>query len=116
MAATGEKMCILAEILRASSKGATKEEVSRELGLTRGQTQLYLHFLEDRQLIVRIQKSEFYVPSRKGLSYLRLYDEVADLVDPEPSGYYSGEVSNSHVAVYWDKTEILARMREIIDR
>lgn len=110
-------MCILAEIIRITIRGATKKEISEELSLTPEQTVKYVRFLQDRGLLVRAKGGAFFSPGPKGLAYLAVYDDAADLIEVEPDAYYSGEVaSGAHKSVYWDKAEISARMREIIDR
>ncbi len=117
MTAAGEKMCILAEIIRITIRGATRDEISAELSLTPEQTVKYVRFLQNRQLLVRVKGDDYYSPGPKGLAYLAVYDDAADLIDVEPDAYYSGEKApGAHRSVYWDKAEISARMREIIDR
>jgi winged helix-turn-helix protein len=114
---TGEKLTLLAEILRVSIKGATEAEISEELSLSDKQTLQYLRFLKAKRFVVHIQDGGYF-PSEKGLAYLATYDAAADLVDlDEPTGYYSGAKPNApHAEVYWDREEIAARMREIIGR
>lgn len=117
MTTTGEKLMLLAEIIRVSTKGATQAEISEELSLTTEQTITYVRFLKSRRLLVQVPGSEYF-PTAKGLSYLSNHDDVADLVDLEgPDAYYSGEKSGgNHAGVCWDKRELAARLREIIDR
>ena len=116
MTTSGDKLTLLAEMIRISIKGATEGEISRELSLTPRQTGRYLHFLKSKKLVVLVDGSAYF-PSEKGLAYLATFDEAADLVDlDEPEGYYSGSRASGNVGVYWDKAEIAARMREIIER
>lgn len=114
---TGEKLTLLAEIIRVSVRGATEREISDELSITPKQAGRYLRFLKSKNLVVNVDQGEYF-PSERGLAYLSTYDEAADLVDiDEPKGYYSGmKPSGRNVSVYWDKSEIAARMREIIER
>ncbi len=116
MITTGEKMTLLAEIIRISVRGATESEISDELSLSLKQTGTYIRFLKSKKLVVIVDGD--YFPSERGLSYLSTYDEAADLVHlEEPAGYYSGKKSAGvNKGIYWDKSEIAARMREIIER
>lgn len=117
MTTAGEKLTLLAEIIRVSTKGATEAEISSELSLSSKQTGTYIRFLKAKRLIVFVDGCDYF-PSEKGLAYLATYDEAADLVDLDgPTGYYSGgTAAGAHRGVYWDKAEIAARMREIIER
>jgi hypothetical protein len=117
MTTTGEKLTLLAEIIRVSTKGATEAEISNELSLSSGQAITYIRFLKSKKLLIQVDGNDFF-PSHKGLAYLSTYDEAADLVDiDEPAAYFSGSrASGVHKTLSWDKTEIAARMREIIER
>ncbi len=116
MTTTGEKLTLLAEIIRVSVKGATEKQISEELSLSPEQSVPYLRFLRTRKMIILVDDLEYF-PSEKGLAYLATYDEASDLINiDEPKGYYSGSKPASPRGVYWDKTEIIARMREIIER
>ena len=117
MTTTGEKLTLLAEIVRVSIKGATVEEISEELSLSTAQTLSYLHFLRGRKLIVLVDKRDYF-PTQKGLAYLSTFDDAADLADVDgPSGFYSGaSPQGPSQSVYWVKAELAARMRDIIDR
>ena len=116
MTPAGEKVALLAEIIRVSSRGATLAEISNELSLSPQQARIYLNFLKSKRLVVA-GGNGLHSPSEKGLAYLSTYDEASNLVDiEEASAYYSG--ANAHRrqrSVYW-REEISARMREIIDR
>ncbi len=110
-------MTLLAEILRVSTKGATEAEISNELSLSAKQTGTYVRFLKSKKLLVMIDDGDYF-PSERGLAYLATYDEAADLVHvEEPKGYYSGrKAAGPNRGVYWDKAELAARMRDIIER
>ena len=115
MTTAGEKLTLLAEIIRISIKGATESEISGELSLSSKQAGRYLRFLRAKKMLTCIDDGEYF-PSEKGLAYLSTFDEAADLDDlDEPEGYYSGTQSACR-GIYWDKAEIAARMREIIER
>lgn len=117
MTTTGEKVTLLAEIIRVSIKGATKAEISEELSLTSDQADVYMRFLKARKMLVVLDGHDYF-PSEKGLAYLATYDDAADLVDVDgPQSCYSGAKPRGvHSGVYWDKAELVSRMREIIDR
>ena len=117
MLSTGERLTLLAEIIRVSTKGATEAEISDELSLSARQTVTYIRFLKGKNLVVMVEDGDYF-PSEKGLAYLATYDEAADLVDiDEPQGFYSGKKAAAPFkGVYWDRAELAARMREIIGR
>ncbi len=117
MTTTGEKLTLLAEIIRVAVKGATDGEISDELSLSVKQTGTYVRFLKAKKLLVHLDNHEYF-PSERGLAFLATYDEAADLADVDsPSGSYSGsKPSSPNKGVYWDKSEIAARMREIIEK
>ncbi len=117
MTTTGEKLTLLAEIIRISVKGASESEISEELSLTPAQATRYIRFLKSKKLVVRIEDGDYF-PSEKGLAYLATFDSAADLVDiDEPSACYAGSRQPApRQGVRWDKAEIAARMREIIER
>ncbi|MDE1853525.1 MAG: hypothetical protein KGI38_07245 [Thaumarchaeota archaeon] len=117
MTTAGEKVTLLAEIIRVSAKGATAAEITNELSLSPQQTGIYLRFLKSKRFLVAVDDGDYF-PSEKGLAYLATYDEAYDLIDvDEPTGYYSGKKpAYGHETKYWDRAEVAARMREIIDR
>jgi hypothetical protein len=117
MTTAGEKLTLLAEIIRVSTKGATEAEISEELSLTSRQAGIYIQFLKSKRLLVLLDHRDYF-PSDKGLVFLATYDEAADLVDIDgPEGFYSGSKSTDrHGSVYWNKTELAAKMREIIEK
>jgi CTP-dependent riboflavin kinase len=113
---TGDKIVLLAEIIRVTTKGATRGEISSELSLSMNQTTRFLRFLEAKELVFRVKKSNCFTATQKGVSYLGLYDDASDIFEPGPEAYFSGEPAPGHLGIYWDKREISARMREIIGR
>ncbi len=117
MTTNGEKMTLLAEIIRVSTRGATEAEISDELSLSSAQLGAYLSFLKSRKLIMLLDNRDYF-PSEKGLTYLGLYDGAADLVEEDsPQGFYSGVKSQgANGGVYWSKAELASRMRDIIGR
>lgn len=115
MTTNGEKVTLLAEILRVSIRGATAAEISDELALSPGQARAYIRFLKARSLLVQLDRRDYF-PSEKGLAYLASFDEASELVDLEPPQVSSSGVQGANGGVYWDKAELAARMREIIGR
>ncbi len=117
MMSTGEKLTLLAEIIRVSTKGATENEISGELSLGACQAGSYIRFLKERKLLVLVDGDDYF-PTEKGLAYLATYDEAAELVDiEEPGENRPGKVAPRRPrGVYWDKAELAAKMRDIIDR
>ena len=113
MLSTGDKLEVLAEIIRVSAKGATQVETSNELAIPAAQVGTYVRFLESRRLLVLVDGVDYF-PSEKGLSYLATYDEAADIIDID--GPQSMDRPSRGEIVSWNKEELAARMREIIDR
>ena len=116
MTTNGEKVTLLAEIIRVSGRGATAAEISEELSLASIQAEAYIRLLKARGLLVLVDHKDYF-PTQKGLAYLALYDDASDLADVDsPQAFCSGKPENMHNGVYWDRAELAARMREIIDR
>ena len=115
MTTDGEKVTLLAEIIRMAIRGTTVEYISEELTLSQEQASAYLRFLKSKGLIVLVDGRDYF-PTAPGLAYLATYDEASELMDldgPQPSR--SGTGAQSLRGVSWSKTELAARMREIID-
>jgi hypothetical protein len=85
---TGDKLEVPAEIIRVTAKGATEAEISNELAIPAARVGTYVRFLESGRLLVLVDI------------------DVSQSMD-SPS---RGEI------VSWNKEELAARMREIIDR
>ena len=116
MTTNGEKMTLLAEIIRVSTKGATEAEILDELSLSAAQAGAYLRFLKARKMIVLLDHVEYF-PSERGLAYLALYDDAAGLVDVDsPQGFCSGKLQGPNGGACWNKAELASRMRDIIER
>jgi Winged helix-turn-helix len=112
----GEKITLLAEIIRVSTKGATKAEISDELSLSSPQLEAYLHFLRARKLVVLLDRGDYF-PSEKGLAYLALYDDALDLADVDPpQGFFSGRLQGAPGGIHWSRAELASRMKDIIER
>ena len=115
MTTNGEKMTLLAEIIRVSTKGATKAEISDELSLPSAQVESYLHFLRARRFIVLLDRRDYF-PSEKGLSYLSLFDCASELVDDDSPQGSCPKSEGAHGGLHWNKAEVASRMKDIIER
>ena len=115
MTTNGEKMTLLAEIIRLSTKGATGAEITEELSLSTAQAETYLRFLKSRRLIMPCEHGEFF-PSEKGLAYLALYDGAADLADVDPPRLRPSDWHGPDGGLSWDRAELASRMMDIIER
>ncbi len=117
MTSTGNKLSLLAKIIRLSTKGATEAEISNELSLSASRAGACISFLRGKRLLVLVEGGDYF-PSEKGLVYLSSYDEASSLVDIEGRRERDSgrKPSGSDRGFYWDKAELAARMREIIDR
>ena len=116
MMSTGDKMTLLAEIIRVSIRGATEGQISDELSLAASQAGTYIRFLKARKLLVLVDDGD-YSPSERGLAFLATYDAAADLVDIEESrSEESAKRPGANKGVCWDRSELAARMRDIIDK
>jgi hypothetical protein len=115
MTTNGEKMTLLAEIIRVSTKGATKAEISDELSLSSAQVESYLHFLRARRFIVLLDRRDYF-PSERGLAYLSLYDCASDLVDVDSPQRSCPNPEGARGDLHWSKEEVASRMKDIIER
>jgi predicted transcriptional regulator len=71
---------IIAMILQAAMNGATKTRLMYSAYLSYAQVQEYIHFLMERRLISFEEESQEYKLSEQGLRFLRVYDEISDIV------------------------------------
>jgi predicted transcriptional regulator len=71
---------IIAMILQAAMNGATKTRLMYSAYLSYAQVQEYLAFLTDRKLITFEEGSQEYKLSEQGLRFLRVYDEISEIV------------------------------------
>ncbi len=109
MTTNGEKITLLAEIIRVSSKGATEAEISVELSLSAAQAEAYLGFLKARKMIVLLDHIDHF-PSEKGLAYLALYG-AAGLVDVDSLREFYSKSQGPNDGAYRNKAELALRMR-----
>jgi predicted transcriptional regulator len=71
---------IIAMILQSAMNGATKTRLMYSAYLSYAQVQEYIHFLRERQLISFEEESQEYKLTEQGLKFLRVYDEISDIV------------------------------------
>lgn len=86
---------IIAEILQAAMKGASKARLMYGAYLSYAQLQEYLEFVMQKELL--IYEDGIYRLSSKGLHFLNVYDEIAEVV--------------SLKGVPWEKKEALIEVR-----
>jgi predicted transcriptional regulator len=71
---------IVSTILQSAMNGATKTRLMYSAYLSYAQIREYLHFLIERRLISFEPKSAQYKLTEKGLRFLRVYDEISEIV------------------------------------
>jgi predicted transcriptional regulator len=71
---------IIATVLQAAMNGATKTRLMYSAYLSYAQVQEYIHFLTERRLISFEEDSQEYKLTEQGLRFLRVYDEISDIV------------------------------------
>jgi predicted transcriptional regulator len=70
---------IMAAVLQAANKGATKTRIMYGAFLSHGQVQEYIEFLVERGLLYRQDGSHVYELTKKGLQFLHAHDELQSL-------------------------------------
>jgi predicted transcriptional regulator len=71
---------IISMILQSAMHGATKTRLMYGAYLSYSQVQEYIHFTMERQLISFEEESQQYKLTEQGLRFLRIYDEISDIV------------------------------------
>jgi predicted transcriptional regulator len=71
---------IIAMILQSAMHGATKTRLMYSAYLSYAQVQEYLAFLKERKLITFEEGSQEYKLTEQGLRFLRVYDEISEIV------------------------------------
>jgi predicted transcriptional regulator len=74
-------MEIVASLLEASMKGATKTRMMYRAYVSYGQLKEYVEFLQRKELLNFDQQTQMYNLTAKGLHYLNVYSEIRDLFD-----------------------------------
>ena len=76
-------MEIIAVILQAAMKGATKTKLMYGAYLSYAQLKEYLTFVQERDLVTYEEGLQLYRLTPKGLHFLNVYEEVRDFVSLE---------------------------------
>jgi predicted transcriptional regulator len=71
---------IIAMILQAANKGATKTRIMYGAYLSYAQVQEYLQFLQQKELLGYEQGTHLYKLTEKGLHYLHAFDQINDII------------------------------------
>jgi predicted transcriptional regulator len=71
---------IIAMILQAANKGATKTRIMYGAYLSYAQVQEYLGFLQQKELISYEEGTHLYKLTEKGLHYLTAFDQINDII------------------------------------
>lgn len=82
------KLGITAEILEITRHGALKTQIMYRANLSFAQLGNYLKFMANAGLLVKFCDSgrEVYAATEKGLGFLRMYSELAGLLNESSSG------------------------------
>jgi predicted transcriptional regulator len=71
---------IIAMILQAAMKGATKTRLMYSAYLSYAQVQEYLRYLVERKLVSLEETTHAYTLTEQGLHFLKVYDEISEIV------------------------------------
>ncbi len=81
---------IIATVLQAAMPGATKTRLMYSAYLSYAQIQEYMAFLLEKELVMYEAGMSQYKLTEKGLHFLRVYDEISQLItlknDKNPQG------------------------------
>ena len=88
-----DKLCIIAEIIEIAKEGILKTQIMYKASLSFAQLNEYLKFMLKIRLIEKIDSSgkDVYIATRKGLEFLKLQNEVLQLVKPDSSAFPESE-------------------------
>jgi predicted transcriptional regulator len=76
---------IIAMILEAANNGATKTRIMYGACLSYAQVKEYLEFLRAKKLISYEEGASLYHLTGRGLKYLRIYEEISEMISVAPS-------------------------------
>jgi predicted transcriptional regulator len=71
---------IIAMVLQAANKGATKTRIMYGAYLSYAQLKEYLEFLEAKNLLRYEEGTQLYRLTEKGLQFLRAFDQISDMM------------------------------------
>jgi predicted transcriptional regulator len=74
---------IIAMILQAANTGATKTRIMYGAYLSYAQVKEYLEFLQTKKLLSYEEGTSLYHLTEKGLQYLRVFDQISDMISIE---------------------------------
>src|SRR5713101_1321168 len=74
---------IVAALLQSAVGGATKTKLMYSAFLSHSQVEEYLEFLGAKRLISFIPDKRRYVPTSRGIQFLKMYGEIKDTVTIE---------------------------------
>ena len=74
---------IVAMILDAANGGATKTKIMYKAFLSYAQLREYLSVLIENTLIEYIEGSQTYKTTEKGLNFLKMHNEIGELLNPQ---------------------------------
>ena len=75
---------IVAMILEAANGGATKTKIMYKAFLSYAQLREYLSVLIENNLLEYLEGSQTYKTTEKGLSFLKMNNEIAELLQTSP--------------------------------
>jgi predicted transcriptional regulator len=75
---------IVAMILEAANGGATKTRIMYKAFLSYAQLREYLSVLIENNLLQYMEGSQTYKTTEKGLSFLKMNNEIAELLQTSP--------------------------------
>ena len=75
---------IIAMILQAANNGATKTRIMYGAYLSYAQVKEYLEFLQNKKLLSYEEGTSQYRLTEKGLQYLRVFDQISDMISVSP--------------------------------
>jgi predicted transcriptional regulator len=76
---------IMAQMLLAANKGATKSRIMYSALLSYSQLKEYLTFLQSKDLLMYEQGSGLYRLTERGLRFIDIYDKISQSVSVEPT-------------------------------
>jgi len=74
---------IVAAMIQSAIGGATKTKLMYSAFLSHSQVEEYLEFLRSKRLISFIPDKKRYVPTDRGIQFLKMYGEIKDTVTIE---------------------------------
>jgi predicted transcriptional regulator len=84
---------IIAMILQAANKGATKTRIMYAAYLSYAQVKEYLAFLQTKGLISYEEGTQLFRLTEKGLHYMSTFDEISDMIS------VNGTKSSDQIAI-----------------